>query len=415
MPTMERTTSREAPVSAPTRLRRAVTSVKNLADLSPLNAIEVGHVHDGIDADERGSDLRLVVEVDSGRSAEHDWLVSDRLRDIDDVPAHGSRAPGHCDPHGLPLCAVRSRPWSRTNDSHPSEPGIGRSMDGLDRFKSRCNRQSRAGPGGDTFEMSASSRSAATFEELVAEASAAPVNGWDFSWLSGRAAEERPWWGYSRLAAQEVSRVRTLLDIQTGGGEVLAEILMRAFPLPALVAATESWPPNVGVARSNLARFGVSVEEVMEQAVLPFDEETFDLVLSRHPIEVRWDEVARVLMPGGVYLAQHVGPGSNRELTDFLMGGQPVSDRRSPERVAEGAQAAGLSVLDLRDSTLRVEFFDVGAVVYFLRMVVWTVPDFSVENYGDRLLDLHRYIQREGCFVSHAKRFLVEAVKSGDT
>lgn len=270
-------------------------------------------------------------------------------------------------------------------------------------------------PGGDTFDVSAPSGSSATFEELVAEASTAPVNGWDFSWLSGRATEERPWWEYSRLAAQEVSRVTTLLDIQTGGGEVLAEILMRAFPLPAFVAATESWPPNVGVARANLARFGVSVEEVMEQADLPFEDETFDLVLSRHPIEVMWDEVARVLTPGGVYLAQHVGPGSNRELTDFLMGRQPVSDRRSPEQAAAGAQAAGLSVLDRRDATLRVEFFDVGAVVYFLRMVVWTVPDFSVENYGDRLLDLHRHIQREGCFVSHAKRFLVEVVKSGDT
>ncbi|MDQ1607864.1 MAG: hypothetical protein QOE16_596, partial [Microbacteriaceae bacterium] len=37
------------------------------------------------------------------------------------------------------------------------------------------------------------------FEELVAEAESASVDGWDFSWFDGRATEERPSWGYSRI------------------------------------------------------------------------------------------------------------------------------------------------------------------------------------------------------------------------
>jgi SAM-dependent methyltransferase len=254
----------------------------------------------------------------------------------------------------------------------------------------------------------------AAFDDLLNEADAAPITGWDFSWLIGRATEERPWWEYSRLAAQEASTASALLDLQTGGGEVLAEILTRAVARPELLAATEAWPPNLARARRNLARFGVSVEEVAEDADLPFDSGTFELVLSRHPVEVRWDEVNRVLMTGGMYLAQHVGAGSNRELTEFLMGRQPASGRRSPERAVDDARAAGLSVLDIRSANLRVEFFDVGAVVYFLRMVVWTVPGFSVESYRDRLLDLHRLIHRDGSFVSHARRFLIEAVKPGD-
>ena len=253
-----------------------------------------------------------------------------------------------------------------------------------------------------------------SFDDLVAAANAAPINGWDFSWLAGRATEERPWWQYSRLAAQEVSTATALLDIQTGGGEVLAEILTWASRRPALVTATESWFPNLSVARTNLARFGASVEAVAEAEDLPFEDGTFDLILSRHPVEVRWDEVVRVLAPAGVYLAQHVGAGSNRELSDFLIGRRPLSGRRSPEPAGEDARAAGLSVLDLRTATLRVEFFDVGAVVFFLRLVIWTVPDFSVENYRDRLLDLHRLIQRQGSFVSHARRFLIEAVKAGE-
>ncbi len=32
----------------------------------------------------------------------------------------------------------------------------------------------------------------AKFDELVEEADSVPVEGWDFSWLEGRASEERP-------------------------------------------------------------------------------------------------------------------------------------------------------------------------------------------------------------------------------
>lgn len=33
------------------------------------------------------------------------------------------------------------------------------------------------------------------FDELIAEAAEADVDGWDFSWLDGRATEQRPSWG----------------------------------------------------------------------------------------------------------------------------------------------------------------------------------------------------------------------------
>jgi hypothetical protein len=38
-----------------------------------------------------------------------------------------------------------------------------------------------------------------SFDDLVAEAASAPVDGWDFSWLDGRATEQRPSWGYQRM------------------------------------------------------------------------------------------------------------------------------------------------------------------------------------------------------------------------
>src|SRR6266566_7048216 len=100
----------------------------------------------------------------------------------------------------------------------------------------------------------------ATFEELLAEGDSVPVEGWDFSWFDGRATEERPPWGYARLLGARMAALAGVpgaaaLDLQTGGGEVLATIPAG----PPLLAATESWPPNVEVARRNLARLRARV------------------------------------------------------------------------------------------------------------------------------------------------------------
>jgi SAM-dependent methyltransferase len=249
--------------------------------------------------------------------------------------------------------------------------------------------------------------STATFEDLVAEGDAVPVEGWDFSWFVGRATEERPSWGYARLIGVRMATAESALDIQTGGGEVLAGIPKA----PPRLVATESWPPNLEVARRNLDAHGATVVQVEDDADLPFPSESFDLVVSRHPTVTVWPEIARVLKPGGTYLSQQVGAGSVRQLTDFMMGPQPVGQGRSTDKAVELAEAAGLRVRDLRAETLRMEFFDIAAVVHFLRKVIWIVPGFTVEQYRDRLVELHELIRTEGSFQASSERFLIEAYK----
>lgn len=250
------------------------------------------------------------------------------------------------------------------------------------------------------------------FEDLITEAEAAPVDGWGFAWLDGRATEERPTWGYSRMAVARIQRARSLLDVQTGGAEVLAEILDNSGHVPTRVVATESWAPNVRIASANLRDRNGNVVRIADDGPFPFRDGTFDLVVSRHPVVTRWDEVGRVLFSGGTYFAQHIGAGSNRELIDFMMGPQPVSRARSTERAVTEADAHGLELVDLREESLRVEFHDVGAVAYFLRKVIWTVPDFTVERYRGRLADMHERITTDGVFVCYSRRFLIELRKS---
>ncbi|WP_430330669.1 methyltransferase domain-containing protein [Rhodococcus sp. ACT016] len=247
-----------------------------------------------------------------------------------------------------------------------------------------------------------------TFDELVAEAEAAPMDGWDFSWLDGRATEQRPSWGYQRLLGNRLALATAALDIETGGGEVLAG----AGAMPRTMAATESWPPNIAKATALLHPLGAVVVAAPDEPPLPFADNAFDLVTSRHPNTVSWPDIARVLAPGGTYLAQHVGPESVFELAEFFLGPQPEARRlRHPDTAAYGARAAGLEIVDLRFERLRMEFFDIGAVVYFLRKVIWIVPGFTVDAYGDRLRDLDEHIRADGPFVAHSTRFLIEAHK----
>src|SRR5690606_14851645 len=115
----------------------------------------------------------------------------------------------------------------------------------------------------------------------------------------GRATEERPSWGYQRLLAGKLAGATAALDIQTGGGEVLAGAA--ADGVPPTMVATEGWPPNVARATAVLHPIGVVVVADDEEPPLPFADGAFDLVSSRHPASVHWTEIARVLAPGGTY------------------------------------------------------------------------------------------------------------------
>jgi SAM-dependent methyltransferase len=244
------------------------------------------------------------------------------------------------------------------------------------------------------------------FEDLVAEAEVADLTGWSFDWLDGRASEERPPWGFARLLSQRLATVKRALDIDTGGGEVID----LAPVLPVSMAVTESWPPNAARARARLGPRGVHVVETRGGSPLPFENEEFDLVTARHPVHPDWAEIHRVLRPGGHYFAQHVGPASAFELIERFLGPLPEQRRgRDPQHEVAAAERAGLTVELLRTARCRMEFHDVGAVVWILRKCVWWVPGFSVAEYEGTLRELDAGMREGRPFVAYSTRHLIDA------
>lgn len=241
-------------------------------------------------------------------------------------------------------------------------------------------------------------------EQYVAEAWNARRSGWDFSWLDGRVRGTEPPWDYRSRAAASAGSSRRLLDIDTGGGELLADLA----PLPPQTHAVESWPPNLAVARERLGPLGVTVHESLDEC----GSGLFDVVLDRHG---RLDAagLARVTAPGGTLLTQQVGSRNHLELNEALGAPPPGPvDGWTLEVAAGRLEAAGFRILDAREALLPYRFLDIGAVVYQLAAIAWQVDGFEPGAYAAGLRALDERILAEGGFTVHDHRFLIEAERN---
>lgn len=246
----------------------------------------------------------------------------------------------------------------------------------------------------------------AEFETLIKEAQRQPIVGWDFSFLHGRSVEEEVSWNYKEIVQESKTKARSLLDMGTGGGEFLSSLT----PLPSDTCATEGYVPNVSVAQRRLEPLGVSVAYVESDDDLPFAADRFELIINRHesytPIEVH-----RILRRGGAFITQQVGGRNDNRINEFLQA--PVNEafvHWNLDFAAEELRQANFQIIDAREEYPVTRFYDVGAVVYYLRMVEWQIPGFTVQRYAGKLRELHHFIAANGCFEAPSHRFLIRAV-----
>ncbi|WP_129663703.1 class I SAM-dependent methyltransferase [Phytoactinopolyspora endophytica] len=255
----------------------------------------------------------------------------------------------------------------------------------------------------DVRDHSSPDDSDRSFEELVSEAREAPPEGWDFTWLSGRVDGDDLSWHYPSLAREAIDRSKSLLDVDTGGGEMLASLM----PLPSAVA-TEPYEPNVPVATARLGPLGVDVR-LGDASALPVPDGGVDLVLNRHGA-LDAAVISRVLTPGGVLLTQQVGSRNDMEFNDALGVALPGElDARTLDTTVSALESSGL-VVDLAEEEFPASrFLDVGAVVFQLLAVPWQVPGFDVETFDGPLREIDAHIRAYGGFTVRNHRFLIRA------
>lgn len=244
------------------------------------------------------------------------------------------------------------------------------------------------------------------FIELIND-SDQEFSGWDFSYVSetGRIRSGLLSWSYGSLARELMLHADSMLDMGAGGGELLAALR----PFPRSVFATEGYEPNIAIAKERLEPLGASVVSIDSDTDLPFHDQQFDLVINRHE-SFSAGEVRRIIEKNGVFLTQQVGGLDCKEINDWL--GVPLNHEYENWNLAtalEEIENNRFEILYSQEEFPIQRFYDVGALVYYLKAIPWQVPDFSTEFYLEKLYAIHQHIQSKGYFDVKQHRFIIKA------
>ena len=240
------------------------------------------------------------------------------------------------------------------------------------------------------------------------EESIAHIHGWDFSHIDGRYSEKTDFpWDYKSVINQYRRDHHRLLDYDTGGGEFLLSL---KHPFEN-TAATEGYAPNVELCKETLLPLGIDFKPCSTAACIPFADESFDLILNRHG-DFHAGELFRLLKPGGLFITQQVGADNDRELVDMVL---PDTPKPFPElylsRQAQAFEDAGFRLLAADEAHRPIRFYDVGAFVWFARIIEWEFPGFSVDRCFERLLNCQHIIDENGFIEGTTHRYLIVAQK----
>ncbi|CAM4374905.1 class I SAM-dependent methyltransferase [Paenibacillus tarimensis] len=232
--------------------------------------------------------------------------------------------------------------------------------------------------------------------------------GWNFSFFEGRVDEDPLHWDYRDIVKRSISSDKTILDMGTGGGEFLLSL----HPPSGRTYATEAYRPNYELCKRRLPPHGIDVTFIVKDEELPYDSGCFDLVMNRHEAYSP-KEVKRILKPGGMFITQQVGGRNNRELSAYLLGDEAakVDDEWKLEGAIRQLAEAGFEILQQEEQFPVIRFRDVGALVYYAKIIEWEFPGFTVEKCFDRLTSLQERLERQGYVESMEHRFLIVARK----
>ena len=235
----------------------------------------------------------------------------------------------------------------------------------------------------------------------------AHVHGWDFSHIEGRCVEEPLPWDYKTVIREYLNPDMKILDYDTGGGEFLLSL---GHPYEN-TAATEGYPPNVELFRTTLLPLGIDFRPCDDPAAIPFADESFDLILNRHG-DIHGKELFRLLKKGGLFITQQVGDENDQDLVEMVLPHVqkpfPHSNLRTQRKRLEDA---GFQILKEAEAFRPMRFYDMGAFVWFARIIQWEFPEFSVERCFSRLLEMQNKLEADGYIEGTVHRYLIVARK----
>lgn len=239
------------------------------------------------------------------------------------------------------------------------------------------------------------------------EENEAHIHGWDFSHIRGRCEQMDLPWDYKQLIERYINRDMHILDYDTGGGEFLLSL---NHPYDK-TSATEGYQPNVELCKETLLPLGIDFKVCDNPASIPFQNESFDLIINRHG-SFNAKEIYRLLKKDGLFITQQVGEDNDRDLVEMVL---PNTEKPSPhlnlKEQKKVFENVGFQIVGEDETYRPIKFFDVGAFVWFAHIIEWEFPKFSVDRCLEQLLEMQKKIDDKGCVEGTIHRYLIIARK----
>ena len=220
----------------------------------------------------------------------------------------------------------------------------------------------------------------------------------DNRWIN----EELPW-DYKEIVNKYLKPDYKLLDMGTGGGEFL---LTLNHPYNN-TSVTEMWEPNVKLCKEKLEPLGIEVKQIFSDSELPFEDNTFNIIINRHEsFDIK--EVRRILKPNGIFITQQVGGKNNEKLSKALIKDfKPLFLENNLDNRVKELEKNFFEILYAKEFFPYMRFKDIGAIAYYAKIIQWEFPNFSVDNCFEELCKLNEELIAKGYVESNEHRFVI--------
>ena len=233
--------------------------------------------------------------------------------------------------------------------------------------------------------------------------------GWDFSKIYTKLKTKRKW-DFINLVSKHISPNQVLLDIGTGGGEILLNLAAKA----KFSYGIDNSPAMIRTAKINLTKtkFKNKVKFLVEDShALHFKEEYFDLIICRHaPFSTT--EVFRVLKRGGIFITQQVAENDKISFKRIFSRGQNFGIK--PGTLMRDylfqLKNSGFNITKTENYNV-TEYYPHKDLLFLLRNTP-IIPNFNLKKDNIFLDRLIRSFSTTKGIITNESRFLILARKS---
>jgi SAM-dependent methyltransferase len=233
------------------------------------------------------------------------------------------------------------------------------------------------------------------------------VIGWDFGYLQDRMIESPVPWDYVKIVSSKIKPSINLLDLGTGGGELLSKFANEQIN----IYATESYEPNFEIARKQLDKFGGRLITEYTDDDLPFPDEYFDLITDSNE-SYNIIEDYRILKPGGYFITQQVDGRSDLTLNEVLNLEHTNEFLHWNLNFALNEfSSEQFHIIKKAEDFGFTRFKDSESVIFYIKSIPWHFENFNDIDFNEVKIQLDKIFSENKYFDVAKHRFLIVAKK----